>query len=260
MESFANNTVPSGTISNPRLSSLNQTTWTNAIGGAPPAPQGMTFYKGVVAWRITANPTATRELAPILSLTNPWQIYLQVVRGSAPLYGLDEYMCWRVAMYAAYDNPTGVVTGDLGLQLGVGGNVCPRACTQAGLIFGPVNTGQIGVFVRQADAGAVTFNAPLAAAFQPADMTDWHLYEMRFTGADVNREATLRFMIDGVTTLTLSWGAGTVLPIPPNSGNQLGFHPLIRLGAPLAAGNYGMWLATPGGFMVSAGPTEESLL
>jgi hypothetical protein len=259
MESFVNNVVPVGTNGMNRLSSVNFNDFANGVGGAPPAPQGSTFYKGQVAWRITGGAAATRALEPVLSAVVPFQVYFQMVKGTAPMYGLDEFCCWRIAALMAFDNPAGAIAGDVGLSLCPGASIAIRAANQAGIEYGPRTTGNIGVTVRAVDAGALTFDANLAANFQPADMTDWHLYEMRIIGADVNAEAVIKFLIDGVTCLTLPWGAGTVLPVFPDVANRLGFHPGIQVRAPVAAG-YGMWLAMPGGWMMSAGPTEDSLL
>jgi hypothetical protein len=50
------------------------------------------------------------------------------------------------------------------------------------------------------------------------------------------------------------------MPVLPDVANRLGFHPAVQVRTPLVTANYGMWLASPGGFMLSAGPTEESTL
>lgn len=228
----------------------------NGVGGAPPDPQGAIFYRGVHAYRVTADATSVRVFQPITTAGAPWSAYWPIIKPPADMGTTDAFLCWRFAALLAFDNPPGAVVGDLGLTLCPGLNTTPRLAAEAGIAWGPVNTGAIGLTVVQADGGARTFDQ--ACASNP-DIANWHLYELRALGATHNREATLQACIDGQVKFSLPWGAGTVLPGLQSgaAGINLGYRWSLsnRGGSPFTTAVY----VASSGIQVSAAPTLGDL-
>ena len=139
--------------------------------------------------------------------------------------GIEEITVTRFAVLAGYDNPAGAITGDYGLVIGVGRNptTVNSGANNMGVVFGPTTTSTIGVVIRQTDAGAISLNQALPAAFQPADITELNLYEILITAASATQDAIWQFFVNGRVALTLLGGAGTVLPDQINSANGVGY-------------------------------------
>lgn len=227
--------------------------------GAPPAGSGGQFYKGVLAQALTSNLTSGLVATPNLA-TLPLVMPFQNVRGSADFISteLDDFRIWSASAILAFDAIPGAIVGDIGLAVGSGTRFAVRAAaTQfAGMEIGPRNTGQLGVVVRQADAGPITFDQ--ATPDQP-DLTEFNLYEIRLYSASPTVEAQAVFLINGRVQFSLPWGAGTVLPDQVfGAGGNLGFTPGI--------GNFEAFNGTtrmyvvPGSFVVKAAPNDASLL
>jgi hypothetical protein len=233
----------------------------NTTTGAPPAPVGMQIYKRRVAWAMTSSTGTGFQAVPNFGGVNrPLVMPFQNIRGAYSPLGIDDFACWSIAAILAFEPIPGVVTGDLGIAIGSGTrfNVRLPANQFAGMEFGPTNTGVIGVFARQADLGAPTFNQ--ATPFQP-DIREWHKYEIRFIGPSINAEAQAKFLIDGRVQFALPWGAGTVLPAQAEPApTNVGFTPGIGNREAVPGSTTTMYMAAINGFVVSSGPTEAALL
>lgn len=233
----------------------------NVGAGAPPAPVGMQIYKRRVAWAMTSSTGTGFQALPNFSGVNrPLVMPFQTVKGAYSPLGIDDFSCWSIAAILAFEPIPGLVTGDLGIAVGTGTrfNIRLPANQFAGIEFGPTNTGVIGVFARQADLGAPTFNQP--TPFQP-DMREWHRYEIRLISPTVNAEAQAKFLIDGRLQFSLPWGAGTVLPAQAEPApNNLGFTPGIGSREAVPGSNTTMYVAAINGLVISCGPTEAALL
>lgn len=231
---------------------------TNGTGGAPPGPQGATFYRGLHCYRVTADATSVRVFQPIATSGAPYQAYFPIVRPTlANLDRLDGFACWRVAALLAFDNPAGAVPGDLGITWCPGLNTTPRF-GESGVTFGVTNTSTVNLTVVQVDGGARTFDQNVPAGSTP-DVTNWHLYELRALGATRATEATLKACIDGRTVFTLPWGPGTVLPGLQSgvAGANLGYRWSLsnRGGAAFTTAVY----VASSGIQIAAAPTETDL-
>jgi len=235
------------------------TYWTVTDTGGPPATRGGTVYKGRSAWAITASNVTGTQCSPNFTGTNrPLTMPFQSLKGTSDLTDADDLACWSFAAILAYDAIPGAITGDIGLVLGVGTRSNIRgAPTFAGVCFGPSNTGVMSVFIRQADAGAVTFNQP--TPFQPTQ-TEYNKYEIRLVSPVGNAEACMKFFINGKLQFNLPYGVGTVLPEQSiaTAPAFLSFTPgIINLNA-TAAGTTRLYLP-PLGVTICAGPTEDAL-
>jgi hypothetical protein len=229
--------------------------------GAPPAPDGAVIYKGRPAISITSNLVTGRILTPSFAVNRALvMVPFQNVKGTGDFARrtVDDYAIWSASVVLAFDPIPGVIVGDIGLVLGPGTRFTVRAAVNqfGGIEFGPLDTGVLGVTVRQTDLGPITFNQ--AIPDQP-DMTEWHSYEIRLYSATSTTEATARFYLDGKQQLSLPWGAGTVLPeqVIGAAGN-LGFTPGIG-NFEAFNGTTRMYVAQ-GTFTVKVAPDEASLL
>lgn len=229
--------------------------------GAPPAGSGGIVYKGRVTQALTSNLTSGQVLTPnLVAQSRPLTLPFCNVRGSADLIAteVDDFRIWSVSVMMAFDAMPGLIVGDIGLAIGPGTRFAVRAAaTQfGGMEIGPINTGQLGVVVRQTDGGAITFAQ--ATPDQP-DMTEFHVYEIRLYSASPTVEAQAVFLIDGRVQFSLPWGAGTVLPDQViGAGGNLGLTPGI--------GNFEAFNGTtrmyvvPGTFVVKCACNDASLL
>lgn len=224
--------------------------------GAPPAPQGGVIYKGRSVNSITSSAATGRALSPTYFST-PGIMPFQSTRGPGSNTTLaDDFACWSASAILAFDAIPGAITGDIGLVLGVAARFTVRGAANqfAGMEIGPSNTGVISVFIRQTDAGPVTFNQPTPT--QP-NMTEFHLYEIRLLSATAANEAQAKFLIDGRLQFALNYGPGTVLPDQTET-TGLCFAPSI--GNVLAMAATTRMYHVPNAFTVKSGPTEGSLL
>jgi hypothetical protein len=239
-----------------RQSDLGTTFWTLTTTGVPPAGNIGVVYKGRAAFGLTNN-TANGYTASGGFITAGLQRSL----GNVPFLGNHDWACWEFSAILAYDALPGAVaaTGEVGLVIGAGNNTRPMFATgptQAGIVFGPTNTGVMSVRVRTTDAGAVALNQNVTA---PTDMTEWHRYAIRIISASGTNEAQCKFLVDGVTTLQLQWGAGTVLP------DQINTVVSPRMGFTCALTSMGCNAATTRMYVadnsvtVCAAPTEDAL-
>lgn len=234
--------------------------WNFIDTGAPPAPRGGVIYNGRVALALTSNTTPTgTQWSPNFGGTNrPYTMPFTTARQAAGSpQGIDDAWCWSFSAILAFDAMPGAVTGDVGIAIGVANRTAIRSPTQqlAGMELGPTGVGTIGVVIRQADTVAVTLAQNIAGV---ADMTQYHRYEIRLLGPTPFGEASVKFMIDGNPQLTLSYGAGTVLPDQKIVGSFLGFTPgLVNLAAS-AAGTVRMYVV-PNSVVVCCAPEEAAL-
>lgn len=252
-----NDPVGSNVIYRPQ-GRMNAAYWVLQSIGAPPVPHGGVIYQGRVAWAFTSSsvgPSGMQSGPNFGGINRPLVCCFQETRSPANIDGLDDFACWSFSAILAFDQLLGPAIGDLGLVLGSSNRSAPRnpAFAQSGMEIGPTNTGQVGVFVRQLDAGPATFSQ--ATPFQP-DITKFHKYEIRLISASDTREAQAKFLIDDQLQFALPYGAGTVLPGQFESGS-VGIEPTITNRAVLA-GTTRMYIAM-NGITVAAAPTEAAL-
>lgn len=130
----------------------------------------------------------------------------------------DDYAVTRLVCIGAF-LPAGSgqdYVGDGGLQVVLGYGIARTLMGSAGQApqngWGFVNTAanQISFITRAVQNGPVTSNQVITGA--GFDQSIWHAYELRHISATPTTDAQLKVYIDNVRVLTLSWGAGTVLP------------------------------------------------
>jgi hypothetical protein len=229
----------------------------NTTTGVPPAGQGGQVYKGRACWALTSNTGTGRTVSGGHTFMGT-----QRSAGNAQVLGLWDWACWEFSAILAFDALPGPVaaTGQLGLQYGSGNwtqTMFGTAPTQSGFTFGPVDTGVLGVRVRTTDGGAVT-SQNVATGNSP-DHTEFHRYAIRLISASGSSEALAKFLVDGKVLLTLSWGAGTILPNQVNTfvAPRLGFTPSIT-NLNCNAATTRMYVADNSAQVVAA-PTEAAL-
>lgn len=236
--------------------------YARTINGTTPTPRGAQLYKGRVCWRMTTSPTTGYQLVPSFAGVNrplamPFCNAAQAWGSAAQ----DDFAVWEFSSILAFDAMPGAVTGDIGITIGVGTRAQIRTGSQfAGIEFGPVNAaGQIGVFARQADAGAVTINNDLIPNLA-LDTTEFHKYSIRLLSGNATTPARMKFLVDDQTQLTYSYGVGTLLPDQWVGGaGNIGFTPGLISNLASASGNTAMYVAQQGTTIKSA-PNEDALL
>lgn len=215
-------------------------------------------YRNKRALRVAGTATTGRYFAPAFGASKPYQILIQTEPSNrANIKHLDEIGWWQVEANLAFEQPSGPVTRDVGLTLGSGLNRDVRgANTQAGVQFGLRGIDSLGLTVRQATGGAITYEKlyDLPSGF---DVEDWHNYKLRIGSSNFGTDALLKVLLDDVVIDTLPWDGATVLP-PIQEGVNLGFC--------WAVGNQGggadfttrMYIAQ-GGVALIAASTEDGL-
>lgn len=252
--------VPGGDAINPRPGGTpSPSFWLVQNTGAPPAPVGAIIYLDRVTWAITSSTGTGTLLVPNFGgvnrpLTMPFQTERAV---SGSMQGVDDYWCWSLSCILAFDAIPGVVTGDLGITIGVGTRAEIRGAAQfGGVEIGPTAPNTIGVVVRQADGGAVTLVQDIATGF---NVTVFHKYEIRLLSPTLNGEARIKFLIDNVPLLSVPYGVGTVLPSQNSGGvSTIGFTPGIANKIAVPGSTTRMYLP-PYGMTVASAPIEEAL-
>jgi hypothetical protein len=210
--------------------------------GAPPAGSGWKMYKGRIAHRQTGDGVSGGFYLTGSNFT----ITFGQNKSGAGAYA-DDFRCWRVTLIAAFDG--GVGTGDTGLEIGPALNYDIRTGTPPGFRLGPGSAANTLLQIRRNGGGAFTVDQQVAAL----DVTEWHMYEMRFIGATDKNDAIFRAFVDGAQVASFSWGAGTLLPFFAN-GSSFGY--MIGVGN---RGTSGVYTAM-NGLSVQAAPTEAALL
>lgn len=225
----------------------------NGVGGVPPNPQGRMTYRGLDCYKITGGPTSVRVFQPVTTAGLPLQMFFPIERPElADIGGLDPLACWRIAGLLAFDNPTGDVSGDLGITVCPGLNTTPKF-GETGVTFGVSGPQTVSVVAVAAAGGPRTYDAPVEG---PSDITRWNEYAIHLVGARLGYEAAMKFYINRALVLQLDYGPGTLLP-GLSSGVNLGLRwSLSNRGA---ATNTGMYVAL-GGMEIAAAATEEALL
>jgi hypothetical protein len=213
--------------------------------GAPPAGSGWDVYRGRMAHKQTGNGVSGGFYQTASGLAINFPTALTSIGGA---YN-DDYRCWRIVGFLAFDG-SGLGAGDIGLEvLPSGGNYDFITALTLGYRLAPTAAGAISVQVRQTGGGALTVNQVVANV----DVNDWHAYEMRFIGATATTDGVFKVLIDNVPLAQFSYGAGTLLP---------GFANGAAVGYTIGNGNRGaaaVYIAN-GGLQVSASATEQGLL
>lgn len=139
-------------------------------------------------------------------------------RPGGPL--LDGWTCFSFRLTVAYDNPAGVIAGDLGIVLTCGNQNSVNADglgANAGVIFGPNNVSTITLRARRANAGAQTVTDNVAAGSTP-DITKFNTYDLRIVSGSNTSDPVLFGLINGVVvTPRRAWTAAAALLPPPNA-------------------------------------------
>lgn len=249
-----------GTNTDARPTGTPDNLWTMTITGAPPATRGVTTTNGRVAERMTSNTGTGYEV--YAQNAQRFTMPFCNVKGTANLSNLDDFYCWEVSAVLAWNAIPGAITGDTGLVIANGVNgLNPtrgriRAGSFMGIELGPSNTGQLSLIVRQADAGALTFNQ--LTPTQP-DLTQFNRYALRLVGPTASTEAQLKVFVNNVQQFALPWGAGTVLPdITAGAGVAMGYFPCLLNFAAAGAATVTMHVP-PFGLTVCAAPNETML-
>jgi len=130
---------------------------------------------------------------------------------------LDGWACWGLRLTVAYDNPAGVIAGDLGIMVTCGNQTVVNAdglSTLPGLLFGPNNANVITLRARAVNAGPQTVTANVALA----TMAQFHTYELRMVSGSNTSDPVLFGLIDNVVvTPRIAWTAAAALLPPPNA-------------------------------------------
>jgi hypothetical protein len=265
---LSDTSVPSADEIFPRATSQStQSRYVNGVTGVPPTPQGARVYNGRPAFQMTADQATGRVLSPNLTSGNRWPMhwFFQTDQGASnpAIDGLDDFQCWRVSAIMAFQNPAAAIVGNVGISLCPGLNTSPRLLLQPGLVLGPIGPNAIGVAIVQTAGVAPTFDGAIAAAAQPADLTDWNHYEIRVVGASQRGHARVTVYVNGLAGGSWSWGPGTILfPNYDVVSGLMGCSNAVLNRTPyasLATGGYSAYLAIAGMEVVGA-PTEAALL
>jgi len=133
---------------------------------------------------------------------------------------LDGWSCFSFRITVAYDNPAGVIAGDLGIIITCGNQNDVNGdgvTTHAGVIFGPNNVSTITLRARQANAGAQTVTDNVSVANTP-DITKFNTYDVRVIGGSNTSDPVLFGLINNVVvTPRRAWTAAAALLPPPNA-------------------------------------------
>lgn len=227
---------------------LNQT-------GSPPVSVGA-LYKGRIALGLVSSVGTGWTGVPNFTInTRPYVMPIQTTKGPVSFQGIDDFWCWSHSAILAFDAMPGAVTGDVGITWGVGTAAQIRSATLPGIELGPTGVGTVGVVVRATNGGPITFSQNISL---PADMTEYHRYEIRYLGPTLSAEGQFKFLIDGQLALVLSYGAGTVLGDQNPFGTNLGYTPGVVNQSASASGNVRMYVV-PDSVTICCGPTEASL-
>src|SRR5690349_18110549 len=97
--------------------------------------------------------------------------------GDVNIIGGFDWSCWAFSAVLAFDALPGNINanGQLGLQYGSGNYTqvgFGTGPTQAGMFFGPIGTGVLGVTVRTTDGGAIALQQTVTSP----DQTKFHRY------------------------------------------------------------------------------------
>jgi hypothetical protein len=166
--------------------------------------------------------------------------------------------CAELRLTVAFDNPGGVVAGDMGLVICNGGISSGMnqngTATNAGVVFGPQNSQTIQLRARAANAGPQTVTETVSAANTP-DITKFNTYALRIVSGSATSDPVLFGLINGrVVTQRYSWTAAAgILPgIGQVSGSPSGWKFL-----------FSNWVVASGAYVIEGcitwAPTESAL-
>jgi len=196
-------------------------------------------YKGRVAYRFSGTGVQTNWIG----LSNA---SFQFPQEKPTVTFQDDYRCWQISAIMAFDSAG---PSDIGLSVGPAMNFDVVLNGQLGFIVMPLSLTTVGVKVRKT-AGPFSIEQTLKTNF---DITQWHLYQMRFIGATQTTEALFKVLIDSTPLFQASW-AGGLLPGFTAGASAIGYG--VALGNRGGAGAY----LPMAGWNIAAAATEAGLI
>ncbi|HTJ62151.1 MAG TPA: hypothetical protein VL333_13250 [Candidatus Saccharimonadales bacterium] len=203
-------------------------TMLSGILGAGTGPDGSVYYRNKYALRMAAAAGSLgRVFSPQGGTSRNTQIYIATQQPNRALIGkLDEIAWWELHMTMAFEQPSGVIGGDVGMVIGQGLNIRIRdsVAKQAGFSFGLRDIDTLGLSIRKVTGAALTYDKTYVPGNQlPAgfDLEDWHDYKLRLNSADFGLDAALQVLVDDQVIDTIAFPG--IAP-DPSDGSTIGYY------------------------------------